>query len=127
MAVDVTLTTTRIFDPVSGTFCTPKFVFKNVSASATDSSIVAAVTGKKIRVLAYIAGATGTATTYVFNSKPSGAGAAITGTRTTPAQDAHSYGFSPVGLFETVAGEGLTMSTGAGSTIGLDVVYIEVS
>lgn len=103
-----------------------KRAIANVAASQTDSVIVAAVTGRKIRVIAgwTIAGAT--ATTVVFNTKPGGAGTAIT---PVIAQGVNSGLVLPNnhdGWFETNKGEGLTVTTGAGSSTGLIVLYNEI-
>lgn len=108
------------------TALTPKFAFANVAASTTDGSIVAAVASKKIRVLDYKIMAGGTATNVTFNSKPGTAGVAISMLHACAANGGIAPGFSPVGHFETVAGEGLTVTTGAGSTVGVQVVYVEV-
>lgn len=108
------------------TALTPKFAKGNIAASQTDSSIVAAVASKKIRVLCAYAVAGGTATNLTFNSKPAGAGTAISALLANGANGGEILPFSPVGWFETVAGEGLTVTTAAGSTTGLGVVYVEV-
>lgn len=111
---------------VGTTMATPKFAFVNAAAATTDTSIVAAVTGKKIRVLAFRLNVAGTATNATFNSKPAGAGVAKSETFQLDARGGFSGGFSPVGHFETVSGEGLTVTTGAGSQVGVGVVYVEV-
>lgn len=105
---------------------TPKYALANVAASQTDASIVAAVAGKKIRVMQVFALAGATATTLVFNSKPAGAGVAISPTMANGINGGEVLPFSPMGWFETVAGEGLTVTTGAGSTTGILVGYVEV-
>jgi hypothetical protein len=108
------------------TALTPKRTFANVAASATDSSVVAAVTSKKIRVLAAVFMAGGTATDLTFNSKPGGAGAAISCQFANGINGGATLPFNPSGWFETVAGEGLTVTTGAGSTTGIQITYVEV-
>lgn len=108
------------------TALTPKFVFVNVAASQTDSNVITAVASKKLRVLGYQILAGGTATNVTFNSKPAGAGTAISMLHACPANGGLSSGFSPVGFFETVSGEGLTVTTGTGSTVGVQVQYVEV-
>ncbi len=108
------------------TALTPKFAFANVAASQTDSSLVAAVATKKIRVVACVFVAGATATTVTFNSKPAGAGTAITSLFADGANGGAVLGFNPVGWFQTTAGEGLTVTTGAGSTTGFTLVYLEV-
>jgi hypothetical protein len=105
---------------------TPKFAKANVSASQTDSNIVSAVTSKKIRVLAFRIHAGATATNVTFNSKPAGAGTAISELFACAANGGRAEAFCPVGHFETASGEGLTVTTGAGSTVGIGVVYVEV-
>ena len=100
----------------------PKSAFANVAASQTDSQIVAAVAGKHIRVLAYIVQCGGTATTILFSS----ASSAISPTFANAANGGSVVPFNPVGWFETNAGEALNVTTGAGSTTGVLVRYVEV-
>lgn len=94
----------------------------SVAASATDSVLVAAKAGKKIRVLSFILNQGDTTPSSVtFNSKGAGAGTAIS-----PALKASANGgfvANSAGWFETIAGEGLTVTTGAGSTTGIIVTY----
>lgn len=108
------------------TALTPKFAFANVAASTTDSSIVAAVASKKIRVLSAIMQCGATATNITFNSKPAGAGTAISMLFANAANGGEVLSFTPIGWFETTSGQGLTVTTGAGSTTGVQVVYVEV-
>jgi len=108
------------------TALTPKFAKANIAASTTDGSLVSAVASKKIRVLSWIAVAGGTATNVTFNTKPGGAGTAISALFACGANSGAAQGYSPVGHFETTAGEGLTVTTGAGSTVGVQVTYVEV-
>jgi hypothetical protein len=107
------------------TALTPAFAFANVAASQTDSSIVTATAAKVIRVLqvAVVAGASDTSIT--FNSKPAGAGAAISPLFANTANGGEILPFSPIGWFETVVAEGLTVTTGAGSTTGILVAYVK--
>lgn len=97
----------------------------NVAASQTDSVIVAAVPNKKIRVLslAFVCGGTGTNAT--FNTKGSGAGVAISALFANAANGGAVLGHNPLGWFaETGVGEALTLTTGAGSATGLNLVYV---
>lgn len=124
-------------DPVTAQFMpnqimrpnTPGYVSKdlyavaNVAASQTDSSVITAVTGKKIRVVAVTAIAGGTATNLTFNSKGSGAGTAISPLYANGANGGEVLPFNPMGWFETNSAEALTVTTGAGSTTGILVVY----
>jgi hypothetical protein len=100
--------------------------FDNVAASQTDEEIVAAVPGKRIRVLAavFVTGATGTNAT--FNSKGSEAGAAISMTFQNAAGSGAQLSPNALGWFETEVGEALTLTTGAGSTTGVQVVWVPV-
>lgn len=101
-----------------------KRTFANVAVSQTDSSLVAAVTAKKIRVLAVVIVAGATASTGVtFNSKGAGAGTAKSALFCAPANSGPTLGLNTEGWFETNAGEALTVTTGTGSTVGIQVVY----
>lgn len=108
------------------TALTPKFAFANIAASTTDGAIVTAVTAKIIRVLALSCVAAATATNITFNTKPAGAGSAISCLYANAANGGEVLPFNPVGWFQTSSGEGLTATTGAGSTTGLTVTYVEV-
>lgn len=105
---------------------TPKFAFVNVAASSTDTNLVSAVSGKSIRVLIFRIHAGGTSTNITFNSKPSGAGYAISELFSVAANGGHHGAYSPIGHFETRPGEGLTVTTGSGSTVGIGIVYTEI-
>lgn len=95
-----------------------------VAASQTDSSIIAAVTSKKIRVISLVALTGGTATTSTFNSKGSGAGVAITPPFSFGSNGGFVLPFNPAGWFETASGQALTVTTGAGSTTGYQITYV---
>lgn len=110
-----------------GSVLTVKRTFANVAASQTDSNLVTAVPGKKIRVLGYTLHAGDSAGSDVtFNSKPVGAGTAVTSLKNLSANQQMVYPQNEDGWFETTAGQGLTVTTGAGSTTGIDLVYVEV-
>jgi hypothetical protein len=99
--------------------------FANVAASQTDSVLVAAVPGTAIKVLGVVAQAGGTATTIVFNTKPTGAGTAISATfqNGTNGSVVLPETENGDGWFETNVGEGLTCTTGAGSTTAVQIIY----
>lgn len=99
------------------------YAILNVAASQTDTSIIAAVTGKKIRVTGWGAVCGAVATNLTFNSKGIGAGVAITPLFANGANGGEVFGFNPMGWFETVSSEALTVTTGAGSTTGILVTY----
>ena len=96
-----------------------QYAFVNIAASQTAAAVVAAVAGKKIRVLAlaFVCGAT--ATNATFNSDSG----AISCLFANAANAGAVLGLNPVGWFETDEGEALTLTTGAGSTTGVQVVY----
>lgn len=98
----------------------------NVAHSQTDAAVVAAVAGKKIRMLWADVIAGGTATNVTFNTKPAGAGTAITALKACVANGGFTWPVNEYGWCETKAGEGLSVTTGTGSTVGIDVGYIEV-
>jgi hypothetical protein len=99
----------------------------NVAASTTDEVLVTAITGKKIRVLGVVINQGDTTpSTVVFNSKGGGAGTAISPTLKAAANGGFVMPFAREGYFETNSGEGLSVSTGSGSTTGLVVLYDRV-
>lgn len=100
--------------------------FATVTAGSTDTAVVAAVAGKKIRVHAAVFQCGGTATTAVFNTKPAGSGTAISMTFSNGANGGAVLPESEFGWFETGSGEGLSLTTGAGSSTGVHVIYSEV-
>ena len=80
------------------TALTPKFFKANVTASSTDSNLVTAVGGKNIRVISFRIHAAGTATNVTFNSKPGGAGTAISELFACGANGGRWEGFSRSGI-----------------------------
>lgn len=94
----------------------------NIAASQTASSLIAAVTGKRIRVISVYALAGGTATTLVFNSASTAKSALLSNA----ANGGEVLPRNIDGWFETAAGEALTVTTGAGAATGIQVNYIEV-
>lgn len=101
--------------------------FSNVAASTTDGALVTGVAGRRINVLAVYAVAGGTATNVTFNTKPAGAGSAISPLLALGINGASELSFNPKGWFQTGIGEGLAVTTGAGATTGIGVVYELVS
>lgn len=101
----------------------PKFKIIDAAGSG-DNELVAAVTGKKIRVIALSLTMTGTLVTIRLES--SAGGAALTGQMGPLAGNSITLPFSPVGWCETVAGQSLNMElSGAQSVDGL-LVYVEI-
>lgn len=99
---------------------------KNIAASSTDSAVVDAVAGYAIRVISVYAVAGATATNLTFNTKPVGSGTDISGLLANAANGGEVLPRNPDGWFQTLVGEGLSVTTGTGATTGLQVNYILV-
>lgn len=103
------------------TALTPKFAAISASTSG-DNTVVAAVTSKKIRVLNYTLMANGT-----VNAKwKTGTLTDLTGLLYLVANTGATPAFSPVGQFETAAGEALTLNLSAAIAVGGHLAYVEV-
>lgn len=100
----------------------PKFAVIDAATSG-DNTLVSAVTGKKIRVLAVVLVSSGTVTVR-FES--AAGGTALTGQMQLTAQTGFSAPFSPVGQFQTVAGELLNLELSAAVSVDGWLVYVEV-
>ena len=82
-------------------------LFKAISGASTDNTLVAAVSGKRIRVLGFgVVGASDV--TVAFESSTT---SSLTGIMTTLAGTPLT-GHNPLGMFQTVAGELLNMTLG---------------
>ena len=117
-------TSGRLYDE-AGNALPVKRAFANVAAGQTEAEIIAAVNGRKLRVLWIVAVCGGTATTLVFLSG-SDAGTSISCTLALGANGIAVLPENPFGWFETDANAQLTVNTGSGSTIGIHVGYVEV-
>ena len=98
----------------------------SIASAQTDTALVAAVTGKKLRVLAVYASVPTTATTITFNSKPAGSGTAVSGTIALGVSAPFSLPFNKHGYFQSNTSEGLSVTSGTGGTTGIGAVYIAV-
>lgn len=107
---------------IGGTTYTVKRAVANIAGGATDSTIVTAVGGKQIFVLAFIVECGGTATTFTFQSNSTAIfpvlANGVNGGAVAPRND--------LGWMVTAVGEALKGTSGAGSTTGVWVAYIEV-
>lgn len=99
-----------------------KRAFGNVNASTTGGAVVAAVAGQKIRVVALVTMAGGTATTITFLSNSN----AISPLFAQGINLGVNLDLNEFGWFETAAGEAINATTGTGSATGYIVLYIEV-
>lgn len=91
-------------------------------ATSGDNTLVAAVTGKKIRVLSYTLVAAA-AVTVRFESGASGT--ALTGQMSLAANGGVSCAFNPGGWFETAAGQLLNLELSAAQSVDGHLSYIE--
>ena len=99
-----------------------KRTFADVAAGSTNAQVIAAVPGRIIRVLSYHCQAGATATDVTFNSDST----AISSLKANVARGGAVGNFNPAGWFQTIAGQALTVTTGAGSSTGIDIIYAEV-
>lgn len=98
-----------------------KYAVIAATTTSGDNTIVAAVSGKKIRVLNYVVLSSGNSTiTWESNNTT-----ALSGAMNTQAMDQLVSGYSSDGHFETVAGEALTAAIGGNAYQG-HLSYIEV-
>ncbi len=96
----------------------------NIAKSQTNSVLVAAVAGKKIRVTSLVLVAGTTATDVTFRSKPAGTGTDITPLMALGINGTLVLPINTVGWFQTAAGEALTVTTGNGATTGILLNYV---
>lgn len=89
-------------------------------STAADNEVVAAVAGKKIRVLSYALSAAG-AVTVTWKT----AATALTGAMSL-ATGTPLVCIEPQGCFETVAGEALNIAPGGAVQVSGHIAYIEV-
>ena len=93
------------------------------AASSGNNTLVAAVTGKKIRVLALAITMTGTAVTIRFED--GAGGTALTGQMQPTQGQTVTLPFNPVGWFETSAATLLNLELGGAQSVDGVLVYIE--
>ena len=94
-----------------------------ISGASTDNPVVAAVTGKKIRVLSYTL-TTASATTVSFED--GAGGTALTGVMTTAAGTPIEGAYNPHGHFETTAATLLNLTLGGAVQTSGHLTYVEV-
>lgn len=111
---------------IAGAKLTVKKAKAAIASATTDGLVVPAVAGKVLRVLAVILHCGATATTVTFNSKPAGAGAAVSQVFALAANQSVVIPRLDDGWFESVISEGISATTGTGSTVGITLAYVEV-
>lgn len=121
IATELVTSSIAVSDDVS---LQPKFASVSVAGSG-NNTLVAAVTGKKIRVLAMQLTMSGTTVTWAFQT--AAGGTALTGTMGPIAQGVTvTWPFCPLGHFETVAGQLLNLSLSGAQAVAGSLVYVEV-
>jgi hypothetical protein len=93
------------------------------NATSGDNELVAAVAGKKIRVLDIVLISAGAATVR-FES--GAGGTALTGQMTTAAGTGFAPGFNPFGHFETASGAALNLELSAAVSVDGWIIYAEI-
>jgi hypothetical protein len=106
------------------TALTPKFAIIQESSSGTNA-VVAAVTSKKIRVLAYNMIAAGSVNAK-FQSDGAGTPTDLTGLKYMVVNSGICAPFNPAGWFETASGLSLDLNLSAAIAVGGELVYVEV-
>lgn len=107
-----------------GAYTTELYAFVNAGVG-TDTSVVAAVAGSKIRVLSVsLSGGAAGVSTITFNTKPGGAGTAIS-PLISLAANGWAAADSEFGLFETTVSQGLSVTV-ATTAVGVRVTYVLV-
>jgi hypothetical protein len=123
-AISAKLATDKIMDGL--TELTPKFAPFGFAASG-DNTVIADVTGKKLRVLGMIIFANAAANVYFTSGA---AGTVIFSNATNKinllANQGWTLQFSPIGWMETAAGAALVANSSAASGCSGTVVYVEV-
>lgn len=103
------------------TALTPRFAAVSAAASG-ENTVLAAQSGKRLRVLAYTLVAEGP----VAAQWRSGSGAALSGAMALCTNGSLSPAFCPAGLLETGVGEALLLHLSAASGVRGHVTYVEV-
>lgn len=109
----------------AGADVTPKFAIITASSSG-NTNVVAAVGGKKIRVLAYSV-TPNAAVNFKWVTDAAGTPADKTGLKYLAGQgNGIVQGFNPVGWFESSLGKSLDINLSSAVAVGGELVYIEV-
>ena len=108
---------------VNGVALVPKWKYKSALATSGNNEVVALVSGKKIRVLAFRISFSGTVNAQFRTST---AGAYLDILHYGAASVEVKGEFNPLGHFETVAGEALGINLSAATAVEVWVQYVEV-
>lgn len=109
---------------------TPKFAKIDRATNADGAAVVSLVSAKKIRVLTLTMVSAGTVSvkwqSSTSNSTGAGSNTDLTGLMSLVANTGMADVFSPVGLFETVAGEALKLNLNAAVQVSGYLTYLEI-
>ena len=113
---------------------TARYGTATIDPSTTDGAVIAAKPNVIFRVVGGFVVVGGTATNVTFTSKGTGVGTAVTsiiycganGGLVMPSPPQISSGEPPFGYFQATRGEGISATTGAGTTVGISLIYIEI-
>lgn len=101
----------------------PGRAFANVGASTANSVLKTPTASKTLIVLAVVITPGGTPSTVTFNSWDGSTGTAMSPVLSPGGNVPLVLPFNPAGWFASASGSGLAVTTGAGSTTGIAVVY----
>lgn len=118
----VTIRSDSLYDAASNSSPVVKFAVID-AATLGDNEIVAAVPGKRIRVLSVVLVAAGTVTAR-FES--GAGGTALTGQMVLATSSVVTLPYSPHGLFQTAAGQALNLELSDAVSVDGCLSYIEV-
>lgn len=96
------------------------------AATSGDNTLVAAVAGKRIRVLACALVAAGAVTAAFESHDGDETGVAVTGDLDMAADQSLVLGFNPLGWFQTAPGELLNLTLGGSVAVGGSLTYVLV-
>lgn len=100
--------------------------FANVAASQTDQVMVGLIAATTICITELDMVTGGTATNVTINSKPSGSGTAISPLYANAANGGIALSWDPLCLFRSNSGEGISITTSAGSSTGIHFKYLKI-
>jgi hypothetical protein len=95
----------------------------SIAASTTGGTLVAAVPGKRLRIVSMVMVSGGTATSVTILGNTT----ALSPPLPMGVNSVMALPVSEHGWFETAVGEGLKVTTGTGATTGIAVTYIELN
>lgn len=99
------------------------FAFANVAASSTDTVLIQGIADRVILIKGLVMQCGATATDVTFNTKTLTVGTAISAKFQLGINGTSVFPFSDSGLMKMVPGNSLSVTTSAGSTVGIQLIY----